>query len=380
LKKAPTANVTVTFAAGSFLTVDADNTIQNGTQNTLTFTPTNWNQFQTVWFIAEVDGSSADRPMGNILNYTLSGNLSATGTVDLGSVANTYAPDPSRFNIDLDFRNDYLGFWTPARQAIAQQAANDWAVAIANEWSDFQLNSTIARLDNSSARSYRFATQRYVDDVVIFVNDYLDRTSGDAGLGGPDYEFGGWMTSPESMPRVGQIAISPTVFANQPGQILYSVVAHEIGHVLGLVGLNLLSYSLQERTSLQTATFNGAYTTRANSGNAIPLQTQDGGDFAHLAAQVRSIMSYGWIYKLDKPSEIDYAMLADSGYRVYGVTDFSASSSTSTSSSETTALVDLTRAVPRASRPGDFLSESFNESSDDSSKLAESLELAEAST
>lgn len=353
LKKAPTANVTVLFDPGSYLTVDTDNTIRNGTQNTVTFTPTNWNRPQTIWFIAEVDGSSVDRLTNNTIDYILSGNLSARGTVNLGSVSNTYAPDPTRFNIDLDFRNDYVGFWTPTRQAIAQQAANDWAAAIANEWKDFQLDSTLGRLETSSARTNRFATQRYVDDLVIFVNDYLGSSNGEAALGGPDYEFGGWITSPELMPRVGQIAISPSIFGNQPDQILYDVVSHEIGHVLGLVGLNWLSYSLEDRTKPQSATFNGAYATRANGGNTIPLQSQDGGDFTHPAAQVRSIMSYGWIYSLSGPSAIDFAMLADSGYRVYGVTDLAASNSTNNGSinGTTDSSGGSTRAVPAANSP-----------------------------
>jgi hypothetical protein len=354
LKQAPAANVTVTFDPGNFLTVDADNKIQNGTQNTITFTPTNWNRPQSIWFIAEADGSSADRLMNNTIDYILSGNLSARGTVDLGSVSNTYAPDPTRFNIDLDFRNDYAGFWTPTRRTIAQQAANDWAKAIANEWKDFQLDSTLGRLETGSARTNRFASQRYVDDLVIFVNDFLGSSNGEAALGGPDYEFGGWITSPELMPRVGQIAISPSVFGNQPDQFLYDVVSHEIGHVLGLVGLNWLSYSLEDRTNPQKATFNGAYSTKANNGNTIPLQSQNGGDFAHPADQVRSIMSYGWIYGLSGPTAIDYAMLADSGYRVYGVTDLAASNSSnngnvkgdSTGSSDSS-----TRAVPAADSP-----------------------------
>ncbi|UBF27746.1 FG-GAP-like repeat-containing protein [Kovacikia minuta CCNUW1] len=377
LRQAPTANVTVTFESNRFLTLDADNIIQNGTQTTITFTPNNWSQPQTIGFIAEVDDSSADRFMGNTVSYTLGGNLSSQGTIDLGHVANTYAPDPTRFNIDLDFRNDSLGFWTSERQAIAHQAANDWAAAIANEWNDFQLNSTLRRLDNSSARTYQFATQRYVDDVVVFVNNYQGSSNGEAALGGPDYEFGGWVNSPELMPRVGQIAINPAIFADQPAQILYDVVSHEIGHVLGLVGLNWVSFSLQDRAQAQTGTFNGAYATKANGGNPVPLQSQNGGDFAHPAAQVRSIMSYGWIYTLSRPSEIDFAMLADSGYRVYGVTDFPANSPNSTGNANTNpSPTEPTRPIPAAKSPEDSVLESTGVTLGDRLPVAAALNLS----
>ncbi len=321
LNQAPLGTTSLTFSTGNFLVVDADNTIANGTQTSITFTPTDWFVPRTVSFIAEVDGSSQDRLMGNTVSYSLSGGLSGSGTYDLGASMNTYAPDPTQFNIDLDFRNDSIGFWTPARQAIARKAANDWASVIANEWADFQLNNSLNRLETASGRPYSFTSKRFVDDLLIFVNLFQDSGGIESGLGGPDYEFGGWATSPTFyglMPRVGQIAISPTVFANQPDTVLYQVISHEIGHVLGLVGLNWLGNRQTDQSNPRTAVFRGEYS-RQVFGEYIPLRSQDGGDFYHPAARVPSIMSYQYIYRLPGPSQIDFAMLADSGYRVYGI-------------------------------------------------------------
>lgn len=323
LNQAPTSNVTLTFTSGDFLVVDADGDLRNGTQTSLTITPETWQQARTVWFIAEADSVSTDRTSGNTICYSLSGGLTFNGMYDLGTIANTYAPDPTRFNIDLDFRNDVLGFWTPERQAIAQKAANDWANWIADRWSGLQLNNAIQILDNGFPSQSTFTTKRYVDDVLVFVNAI---SSGGliGGYGGPEYEFGGWITpnGTGSMPRVGQIAIDTLV----SDTYLYNAVLHELGHVLGLVGMNWAGYLQEDLSTPQTAVFKGYYATIANGGSPIPLQSQDGPNsvtgtynYYHPASQVFSVMSYGWLYSVSSPTAIDYAMLADSGYHIYGI-------------------------------------------------------------
>lgn len=322
LTQAPTTPLTITLNAGNYLVVDADNNLQNGTQTTLTFTAANWNLPQTVWFMAEVDGVASDRLTGNDIAYTLSGGATETGSYTLGTVRNTYAPDLTRFNIDLDFRNDTTGYWTAARQAIAQRAANDWSNLIANEWTGFQLNNSFSKLgSDGNYTANTFAVERYVDDLVVFVNTI--NTNGTAGgFGAVEYDIGGWLTSPQLQTRVGQIAIDPAV----GDTFLYNAVLHELGHTLGLVGLNWDGFLQQNLATPQTATFNGPYTTAANGGIPLPLQSQDGAnpvtgafDYWHPAGSVYSAMSYGWIYAVTGPTAIDAAILADSGYQVYGV-------------------------------------------------------------
>lgn len=345
LNQAPTANVTLTFDTGNFLVLDADGTVANGTQNTITFTPTDWNQARTVRFIAEVDGSSADRLTGNTISYSLAGGWSGAGVYDLGTIYNTYAPDPTQFNIDLDFRNDTSGFWNATRQAVAQKAANDWAAFIANEWTNLQLNATgstaIARMESAGSRTYTFATKRIVDDLVVFVNN-LQVGSSEGGLGSPDYQFGGWSPGyypgvTDTMPRVGQIAINTAVFTDESGAglwQLYQIVLHEIGHTLGLLGMNWTGYNRIDRTNGIFLGWDGqgGYSRIANGGNYVPLQA----DLQHPATSIQSIMSYGWLYNLYAPSQIDRALLADSGYTIVGINDATAASLTSDSMTEVT--------------------------------------------
>jgi hypothetical protein len=338
LTQAPTSPVTLALNSGNFLVVDADGDARNGSQDRLTFTAANWNLPQTVSFIAEVDTVATDRTSGNTISYTLAGGgfTPVTGSYDLGTIVNTYSPDPRRFNIDLDFRNDYQGFWTPARRTLAQNAANAWSVRIADELGNLTLNNQLGRLDSGSAqRPFAFTTRRAVDDLVVFINNFEGTSNFEGGYGLADYAFGGF--SPDApLPRVGQVTINSALYLNQPDIVLYQTVLHELGHVLGLVGLNWvgasrLNWGRDGAGNLITATeFQGEYSRQANGGAFIPLESQDGlnpvtqqtyslqNPPSHPARRVSSIMSYGGLYTLPGPTAIDFAMLADSGYRIRG--------------------------------------------------------------
>ncbi|BAU10658.1 hypothetical protein LEP3755_11440 [Leptolyngbya sp. NIES-3755] len=306
LALAPTSNVTLSFTGSSFITVDADTTIENGTQNSLTFTASDWNVARTIRFIAEQDGSASDRT-SNPISYALSGDFTGNGVYNLGTITNTYAPDNSRFNIDLDYRNDYSGFWTAARRAVAQRAANDWAARIMNELSGYELtNQSLQMFNGQAATAFNFTGNRFIDDLVIFVGAY---TINDG--------WGGWggiriIGGTEPLPRAAMVTVN-SFFANSYNDsVLYSLISHEIGHALGLMGGTTVGNS-QINTS--TATFMGEFARRANGGSYVQLQS----GFGHPADKVRSIMSYGWSYQLSAPTEIDFAMLADHGYRISGI-------------------------------------------------------------
>jgi hypothetical protein len=317
LYEAPTSDIVIRFTSGNFITVDNDNIIQNKPEDFITFNSSNWNIAKTIGFLAENDGSSSNRTSGNSIVYTVSGSKTGTGSYDIGSVTNTYSPDNTKFNIDLDFRNDYSGYWTTARRAIAQAAADDWARLIANEYAGIIINNE--SLGQASVRGgfeFNFSTNRFVDDMVVFVGAYEGDT------------FGGW-GGPSSNPRLGAISLNKgsefideesdltRLFSlNELGgitrsgmQILYTIVSHEIGHTLGLLGLNAVSSPY-----IVGQYFTGRYSIAYNNGLNIPLGTAH-----HAGSTITSMMSYTTQWGLSAPSEMDKRFLADSGYSVYGV-------------------------------------------------------------
>ncbi|MBD2692080.1 hypothetical protein [Anabaena catenula] len=156
-----------------------------------------------------------------------------------------------------------------------------------------------------------------IENLVQAVFRSPEATSG--GWGGP--RIGGWNAT-DPLTKVGMLTINAQV--SWTDSYLYSAISHELGHVLGLLGLNSQSSELIDDSSPTTAVFRGEYARVANGGSYIPLQSQDGPnpitneyDYFHPAGNVNSIMSYGNL--ATAPTNIDFAMLADSGYRVYGV-------------------------------------------------------------
>ena len=305
LKQKPKSDITLKFINGKYLTVDADNDVLTGTQDTITFTPANWNKPRKASFIAEVDGVKSNRNSGNTIDYSISGSMKGGGTYNLGTIVNTYAPDNQNFNIDLDFRNDYLNFWTPEKQKIAQQAADDWARLIDNE----HKNSYLANQEifpPTTEQTNPFKVNRFVDDLVIFVNAY-GKDDGWAGWGGPSNGY----SQSEPLSTYGGVSINSNSYntgnKGQDNSGIYNVVAHEIGHVLGLVGLNYTSGKLIKENE-----FTGAYSRALNGGKNIPLQS--GG--AH-PKDMKSIMSYS--YFGSTVTAFDKRLLADTGYKVYGI-------------------------------------------------------------
>lgn len=136
--------------------------------------------------------------------------------------------------------------------------------------------------------------------MVIFVNPYHkdDQTGG---MGGPDNGY----SKSEPLSTYGRVSVNTSYDVSK--ETIYSTVAHEIGHVLGLIGLNYTSEKLIKENE-----FTGAYSRAFNGGQNIPLQS-DG----YHPKDLTSIMSYS--YDGTTVTALDRRLLADTGYQVYGV-------------------------------------------------------------
>ena len=110
---------------------------------------------------------------------------------------------------------------------------------------------------------------------------------------------------------------------------LVSIMAHEIGHVLGITLTNRGIPFYDELVDVQAGTFKGPRAMEANGGEPVPFlwlndnrQTVEPGtpgasiDLTHLGP-CKSVMSYcRFEYDLYSPSELDFAFLEDIGYEV----------------------------------------------------------------
>ncbi|MGF1538783.1 MAG: hypothetical protein ACFB4J_20165 [Elainellaceae cyanobacterium] len=323
LTRPPQSRVTLTFIRNdSDVTIDADGQIQNGIQDTLTFTRDSWNQPKTVAFVAEVDDSDQDRPAAQI-RYVLSDGLAGSETYTIGPIQNTDSPDPTRYNIDFDFRADHLGFWTPARRRVLRQAADDWSSRVAADLPGFWLNEAVSLKHptrNDLSGAIALESNRYVDDLVIFAGAY-DAEDGAGAWAGVQIEAAGLSND---LPRVSMLTINQRYAVDYSEANLYWLMSHEIGHTLGLIRQSQAGRDLIDNTSPETAVFRGRYARAANGDRNVPLQSQDGPnpitghyDYGHPADAVDSIL--GYTQRASQPTAIDYAMLADIGYSVYGV-------------------------------------------------------------
>jgi hypothetical protein len=312
LSDAITSNVTVTFNNGNFMTVDADGYIPNGTQSSIIFTSADWNTARDVSFIAEVDDSTANRT--DSISYSLSNGSSTQNlSYSLGTVQNTYAPDRTRFNIDLDFRNDYLGFWTPGRRAVAQRIANSWAARIRNELPTTTLNNLSIeqlagpQLGSSEWSRFTFKSNRTIDDLVIFMSEYTNYPSA-SGVTNP-VGLGGW-DDQDPLPRARSVSVNFDTFALPPydyDEGVALVVAHELAHALGMMGSSQQASRLVDSQNL---IFRGENARLANGGNYISLW-----DVSH----PRLLRGQSALAGNAEPTNLDFAILADIGYAISGI-------------------------------------------------------------
>jgi len=243
------------------------------------------------------------------------------------------------FDITFDFRFDSSGFFTAPVRAALDAAAGLWESVIEDDFPEVPAGVTFSIDDPAGDGFTRQVTlAEPIDDLRIFVGASsppfgAPGSAGTLARGGPDgfdvagdsfaariaSDFRGTGPVTDFEPFAGTLSIDPTqpwsfdLEGPAPGaNDLVSVVAHEIGHILGVGTSGAFS-------NLVTATgFDGPNARAVNGGTPIPLAP----DLAHVAdgfADDSTLMDPTLTTGTrGTPTAVDLALLADIGFEIDG--------------------------------------------------------------
>ena len=234
--------------------------------------------------------------------------------------------------LDIDFDYRFAPEFDVAARARMERAGKSWSWRLGD---DFGTNTVTARRiarsrtqDGVTAEEMVMTQDFITDDMLIFVQQH-DGTP--RSQGGYSHRSQSALNRNDYQAYAGFVRIGEHRFTDVParGDIrLTSIMAHEIGHVLGIArGLADTQY-FQNLVDEQASTFNGPHAVAVHGGpvpfqwlgsnrNTVPPNTPGARlDSGHLGP-CTSVMSYCRNeYNLYAPSELDFAFLADIGYEV----------------------------------------------------------------
>ncbi len=243
-----------------------------------------------------------------------------------------------QFDISFNYQYDTQGWFTPERRALLETAASFWESRIQNDFPVVASGTTVRVRHPETLQDVEVTLGQPIDDLEIFVG-----SAGASKLGANVAANSGFGVIPTSnalnnrltaatyQPFVGTLTfnrdVTPSWFFDATPATTDDVplgapdflatAAHEIGHVLG-IGTAPFFNSVWD----QGSAFSGVNATRANGGNAVPLDTVNRGHIAPtlLVNGLRTLMSTpGGSDRSRAPTNIDLAILADLGYTITGL-------------------------------------------------------------
>ncbi|MBW4655572.1 MAG: hypothetical protein KME20_21405 [Kaiparowitsia implicata GSE-PSE-MK54-09C] len=238
---------------------------------------------------------------------------------------------PSPFSIELDYRFDTGGWFTPVRRAAMRFAANLWERLIQTDFPVVAQGTLTPNVINpQTGQQVDFVTDSPIDDIKVFVGARNLRgtfgstlaRSGPSGFFTNEIRYAG----STFQPWIGTITFDNSTRTNwffdatpntaddipTSAQDFISIAVHEIGHVLGFGTSRAFS------RLVQNGTFTGANARLQNGGNALPLADSahfpNGGQFPGSGEALMTPFSNLGTRKL--PTAVDLAVLQDLGYAV----------------------------------------------------------------
>ncbi|TVP58944.1 MAG: hypothetical protein EA351_02465 [Gemmatimonadales bacterium] len=247
---------------------------------------------------------------------------SAAGLTATAFAQASAPPDPSSYQIEYDYQSSI----DPAVQAVFEAAADRWAQVIVGKLPEVQIN-----ISASNSWCTNEDMSRTIDDLlIVVVIEPIDGVGGVLGSAGPCL-----IRSGSGLPMLGRVRLDEADVNNLlANDMLYDVVLHEIGHVLGIGTLWEMMGLLEDKAAESDpdldpwfsgaqaiAGFNDVGGNDYTDGNKVPVENTGGSGTrnGHWRQSVldNELMT-GWISggSSNPLSLVTVGSLADLGYTV----------------------------------------------------------------
>jgi hypothetical protein len=270
-------------------------------------------------------------------------SVDAGGGIDAGSILDARAPDatpdastPHRLTIEIDYRFDTAGFFTPERRSALEAAARAWGEVLQDDFPAIPEGTPVQSRDPESPAdpSTAFVIEREIDDVLVFAG-CSDVPTGYAvgnfslyssGVADPELraELEARQTGDDFRPWTGWVSFDcdePWFFDPTPATVadlptdqrdFHSVAMHELGHVLGFGSADAF-----ERLVDASGSFVGPSAVAAHGG-PVPLNARGDHIRSDVTSEGRTTLmdAARELGERTTPTRLDRAFFVDLGYEV----------------------------------------------------------------
>jgi FG-GAP-like repeat len=237
----------------------------------------------------------------------------------------------STFNIQFDYRFDSSNWYTTAKRAALDAAADFWERIILDEFADTPIGTGVPFVKNPTTDqnigvNNIFTTDVAIDDLLVFVGS-LDIPGTTLAYAGPSgfYDNDTRYIGDDFEPRIGSLTFdsatnwfidsTPATRNDIPASQFdfIGTAIHELGHILGF-SRGLYAF---DRYVLNN-TFTGPNARRVNGGQAVPLSSdshiQENYTYSNYGESSLDPTTMAGVRQL--PTLLDMAILDDIGYTI----------------------------------------------------------------